>query len=62
MREINPLNDFAFKKIFGEKGREFELKTFLEAILKIELEEIEILESKEANKGYVRRQMRYNRH
>ncbi|ONI45999.1 hypothetical protein AN641_02645 [Candidatus Epulonipiscioides gigas] len=33
MRKLNPRNDFIFKKIFGEPGRERELMAFLNAIL-----------------------------
>ncbi len=54
MRRINPLNDFAFKKIFGEKGRERELIAFLNSILRKTLPspivEITILENKELPK------------
>ncbi len=54
MRRINPLNDFVFKKIFGEKGRERELIAFLNSILyktlTFPIAEITILENKELTK------------
>ncbi len=57
MRRINPLNDFVFKKIFGEKGRERELIAFLNSILRKTLPspiaEITILENKELSKELV---------
>ncbi|ONI43681.1 hypothetical protein AN639_10140 [Candidatus Epulonipiscium fishelsonii] len=53
-RRINPLNDFVFKKIFGEKGKERELKAFLNAILKNTLpkpiKKVTIVENKELTK------------
>ncbi|OOO00326.1 MAG: hypothetical protein ATN35_07960 [Epulopiscium sp. Nele67-Bin004] len=57
MRKINPLNDFAFKKIFGEKGREIELMSFLNAILYKTLSspiaKITIIEHKELTKELI---------
>lgn len=34
MRKVKPLNDFIFKKIFGEKGNEDILIAFINAVLK----------------------------
>lgn len=34
MRKVKPLNDFIFKKIFGEKGNEDILTSFINAVLK----------------------------
>lgn len=42
MRKVNPLNDLVFKKVMGEQGNEFQLKAFLEAVLKKNLKSIEI--------------------
>ncbi len=57
MRKINPMNDFAFKKIFGEKGKERELMAFLNSILQKTLPspiaEITILENKELTKELI---------
>ncbi len=54
MRRINPLNDFAFKKILGEVGKEVELMAFLNAILhktlRVPITEITIVEHKELPK------------
>lgn len=33
MRKIKPLNDFIFKKLFGEKGNEDILEAFINAVL-----------------------------
>ena len=54
MERLKPLNDFIFKKLFGEKGDEPMLLSFLNAVLnrtqKEELAEIEIVENKELTK------------
>ena len=54
MERLKPLNDFIFKKLFGEKGDEPMLISFLNAVLnrtqKEELTEIEIVENKELTK------------
>ena len=42
MQKLKLTNDFIFKKVFGKKGNESILKDFLEAILKIKIEKIEI--------------------
>ena len=42
MSELKLTNDFIFKKVFGKKGNESILKDFLEAILKIRIEKIEV--------------------
>ena len=34
MRKVKPLNDFIFKKIFGKKGNEDILISFINAVLK----------------------------
>lgn len=41
-KKITPKNDIVFKKIFGSKGNEGILKDFLEAILDIEIESLEL--------------------
>ncbi len=50
MQKLNPLNDFIFQKVFGEKGSEEELLSLLNAILysdsKDKLISVEILENK----------------
>jgi len=50
MQKLNPLNDFIFQKLFGEKGDEEQLLSFLNAVLKRtsrdKLTNIEILENK----------------
>ena len=57
MERLKPLNDFIFKKLFGEKGDEPMLLSFLNAILnrtqKEKLTEIEIIENKELTKELV---------
>ena len=57
MERLKPLNDFIFKKLFGEKGDEPMLLSFLNAILnrtqKEELTEIEIIENKELTKELI---------
>jgi predicted transposase/invertase (TIGR01784 family) len=57
MRKIKPLNDFIFKKIFGEKGNEDILISFLNAVLKRTSEEpitgVEIIENKELSKELI---------
>ena len=54
MERLKPLNDFIFKKLFGEKDDEVVLLSFLNAVLcrtqKEELVEIEIIENKELTK------------
>ena len=57
MERLKPLNDFIFKKLFGEKGDEPMLLSFLNAVLnrtqKEELTEIEIIENKELTKELI---------
>ena len=57
MERLKPLNDFIFKKLFGEKGDEPMLLSFLNAVLnrtqKEELAEIEIVENKELTKELI---------
>lgn len=54
MERLKPLNDFIFKKIFGEKDAEPILIAFLNAVLnrtqKEKLTEVEIIENKELTK------------
>lgn len=54
MERLKPLNDFIFKKLFGEKEDEFVLLSFLNAVLcrtqTDKLTEIEIIENKELTK------------
>lgn len=58
MERLKPLNDFIFKKLFGEKGDEPMLLSFLNAVLnrtqKEELTEIEIIENKELTKELIK--------
>ena len=42
--KIQVTNDFAFQFIFGRKGNEEILKSFLEAVLKRKIDEVEIIE------------------
>ena len=57
MRKIKPLNDFIFKKLFGEKGNEDILLSFLNAVLKKTcaepIEEVCIIENKELTKELI---------
>lgn len=57
MERLKPLNDFIFKKIFGEKDAEPILIAFLNAVLnrtqKEKLVEIEIIENKELTKELI---------
>lgn len=57
MERLKPLNDFIFKKLFGEKDDEFVLIAFLNAILNRtqteKLTEIEIIENKELTKELI---------
>lgn len=57
MRKIKPLNDFIFKKIFGEKGNEDILISFINAVLKRTNEEpiveIEIIDNKQLTKDII---------
>ena len=57
MRKVKPLNDFIFKKLFGEKGNEDILLSFLNAVLKrtcVEpIEEVSIIENKELTKELI---------
>ncbi|MDR2952471.1 MAG: Rpn family recombination-promoting nuclease/putative transposase, partial [Treponema sp.] len=50
MERLNPLNDFIFFKIMGEKGDEFQLLAFINSVLKRtgkgKLQSIEIIENK----------------
>ena len=58
MRRIKPLNDFVFKKVFGEKGNEDILLSFINAVLqrrhKETVVEIEIIDNKELTKELIR--------
>lgn len=55
MRKVKPLNDFIFKKLFGEKGNEDILLSFLNAVLKRTcaepIEEVCIIENKELKRN-----------
>ncbi|MGL5152209.1 MAG: Rpn family recombination-promoting nuclease/putative transposase [Clostridium sp.] len=57
MRKVKPLNDFIFKKIFGEKGNEDILISFINAVLKRTkkdaIVEIEIIENKQLTKELI---------
>ena len=57
MRKVKPLNDFIFKKIFGEKGNEDILISFINAVLKRNnkepIIEIEIIDNKQLTKEVI---------
>lgn len=57
MRKIKPLNDFIFKKVFGEKGNEDILISFINAVLKRTnkepIIEIEIIDNKQLTKEVI---------
>ena len=57
MERLKPLNDFIFKKLFGEKGDEPVLIAFLNAVLqktrKEEIKEIVIKDNKELTKELI---------
>ncbi len=57
MRRVKPLNDFIFKKVFGEKGNEDILISFINAVLKRThkepIVEIEIIDNKELTKDVI---------
>lgn len=57
MRKIKPLNDFVFKKVFGEKGNEEILLAFINAVLQRtnqnSLVEIEIVDNKELTRELI---------
>jgi len=57
MRKIKPLNDFIFKKLFGEKGNEDILEAFINAVLsrtnKGPITRVEIIENKELTKELI---------
>ena len=57
MRKVKPLNDFIFKKVFGEKGNEDILISFINAVLKRTsrqiITEIEIVNNKELSKDVI---------
>ena len=57
MERLKPLNDFIFKKLFGEKGDEPVLIAFLNAVLKKtrkeEIKEIVIKDNKELTKELI---------
>ena len=57
MRKVKPLNDFIFKKIFGEKGNEDILISFINAVLKRTkkepIVEIEIIDNKQLTKELI---------
>lgn len=57
MRKVKPLNDFIFKKIFGEKGNEDILISFINAVLKKtkkeKIVEVEIIDNKQLTKELI---------
>lgn len=57
MRKVKPLNDFIFKKIFGEKGNEDILIAFINAVLnrtkKEKIVELEIIDNKQLSKELI---------
>ena len=57
MRKVKPLNDFIFKKVFGEKGNEDILISFINAVLKRtnkeQIIEVEIIENKQLSKELI---------
>lgn len=57
MRKVKPINDFIFKKIFGEKGNEDILISFINAVLKRTnkepILEIEIIDNKQLTKEVI---------
>ena len=57
MRRIKPLNDFVFKKVFGEKGNEDILISFINAVLKRTkkepIVELEIIDNKQLTKELI---------
>ena len=57
MRKVKPLNDFIFKKIFGEKGHEDILIAFINAVLKRtkkeQIVEVEIIDNKQLTKELI---------
>ncbi|MEG2017198.1 MAG: Rpn family recombination-promoting nuclease/putative transposase [Clostridium sp.] len=57
MRKVKPLNDFIFKKLFGEKGNEDILISFINAVLKRTkkepMVEIEIIDNKQLTKELI---------
>ena len=57
MRKVKPLNDFIFKKVFGEKGNEDILISFINAVLKRTnkepIIEIEIIDNKHLTKEVI---------
>ncbi|MBK1810240.1 Rpn family recombination-promoting nuclease/putative transposase [Clostridium sp. YIM B02505] len=57
MRRVKPLNDFIFKKVFGEKGNEDILISFINAVLKRTkkepIVEIEIIDNKQLTKDII---------
>ncbi len=57
MRKVKPLNDFIFKKIFGEKGNEDILIAFINAVLKRtkkeQIVEVEIIDNKQLTKELI---------
>ena len=53
--ELNLKNDVVFKAFFTKKGNEKYLKSFLESILKEEIDEIEIIRRSKLGKDKNRR-------
>ena len=57
MRKVKPLNDFIFKKVFGEKGNEDILIAFINAVLKRTkkepIVEVEIIDNKQLTKELI---------
>ena len=57
MRKVKPLNDFIFKKVFGAKGNEDILISFINAVLKRTkkepIVEVEIIENKQLTKELI---------
>jgi predicted transposase/invertase (TIGR01784 family) len=57
MRRVKPLNDFIFKRVFGEKGNEDILISFINAVLKRTkkepIVEVEIIDNKQLTKELI---------
>ena len=57
MRKVKPLSDFIFKKVFGEKGNEDILISFINAVLKRtkkeKIVELEIIDNKQLTKELI---------
>jgi len=59
---LKPLNDYAFKRMFGDKGREEQLKTLLNGLIilnnEVPVKNIEILEKEIARNDYNNKEVR----